>query len=263
MVAFSANVPNCEPFTVTLINNSTTSGTIASCVWQINNGATLTGCGPLTYTFQSSGTYDVTLTTTTVLGCTATETIQDLIYLQEPPVASFTPVSTSITNLNTEVNFTNTSTGAIAYEWTFGDETATITETNPTHTYPNEISGTYGVMLVAISSLGCTDTAYAVVNIDEELIFYVPNTFTPDDDAFNDVFKPIFTSGFDPFDYTLLIFNRWGEVIFESHDSNFGWDGSYASQPIVQDGTYTWKIIFKTNANDERKAIHGHVNVLR
>ncbi|MBL1279365.1 MAG: gliding motility-associated C-terminal domain-containing protein [Fluviicola sp.] len=263
VIVFSANVPNCEPFTVTLINNSTTQGTVASCVWQINNGVTLTGCGPLTYTFDSPGTYDVTLTTTTILGCTATETIEDLIYLQEPPIASFVPVTTSITTLDTEISFTNTSTGAVAYEWTFGDETAVITETNPTHTFPNDESGTYSVMLVAISSLGCTDTAYAVVNVDEELIFYVPNTFTPDDDAFNDVFKPIFTSGFDPFDYTLLIFNRWGQIVFESHDTNFGWDGSYASVPIVQDGTYTWKIIFKTNANDERKVIHGHVNVLR
>ena len=98
------------------------------------------------------------------------------------------------------------------------------------------------------------------------MIYYVPNTFTPDDDNFNQTFKPIFTSGFDPFDYTLYIFNRWGEIIFESHDANVGWNGTYGSNSeieMVQDGTYTWKIEFKTNANDERKMIIGHVNILR
>ncbi|MDX1652570.1 MAG: gliding motility-associated C-terminal domain-containing protein, partial [Brumimicrobium sp.] len=101
--------------------------------------------------------------------------------------------------------------------------------------------------------------------IVEELIYYVPNTFTPDNDNFNEVFKPIFTSGFDPFDYKLLIFNRWGEIIFESNNAEVGWDGTYGadSEQIVKDGTYVWKIIFKTKINDERKEIVGHVNVLR
>ena len=104
-----------------------------------------------------------------------------------------------------------------------------------------------------------------MIRIFEELIFYVPNTFTPDNDDFNEVFKPIFTSGFDPFDYKLLIFNRWGEVVFESNDSDVGWDGTYGadSDRIVKDGTYVWKIIFKTKKNDERIVEVGHVNLLK
>ena len=93
-----------------------------------------------------------------------------------------------------------------------------------------------------------------------------PNTFTPDDDNFNQTFQPIFTSGFDPYDYTLLIFNRWGEIIFESHDAKVGWNGSYGSGgeiEMVQDGVYTWKIEFKVTRNDERKVAIGHVNILR
>ena len=118
------------------------------------------------------------------------------------------------------------------------------------------------IELIAYSPLGCSDTAWYTVSVVEEVIYYVPNTFTPDGDNYNEYFKAVFTSGFDPYDFTLLLFNRWGEIIWESHDASVGWDGTYGGQ-LVQDGTYTWKIEFKTSANDERIMIHGHVNVIK
>jgi gliding motility-associated-like protein len=122
-------------------------------------------------------------------------------------------------------------------------------------------------MLIATSDLGCVDTAYQTIQLTEELIFYVPNAFTPDGDEYNNLFKPVFYSGFDPYDFSLLVFNRWGEVIFESNDATIGWDGSYgANDPnngIAQNGTYTWKIEFKSSVTDERKIVLGHVNLLR
>jgi len=59
-----------------------------------------------------------------------------------------------------------------------------------------------------------------------------------------------------------LIFNRWGEIIWESHDVAVGWDGTYGGQ-IMQDGVYIWKIDFKTTASDERVMITGHVTLLK
>jgi gliding motility-associated-like protein len=164
------------------------------------------------------------------------------------------------------VNFNNTTTGASNYLWNFGDNSTTSTLEEPSHNYSGNNVGNYLITLIAYSPLGCTDTAYATIQIQEELIFYVPNTFTPDNDNYNQTFQPVFTSGFDPYDYTLLIFNRWGEIVFESHDATVGWDGSYGSNgeiEMVQDGTYTWKIEFKTNKNDERKMVIGHVNILK
>jgi gliding motility-associated-like protein len=110
------------------------------------------------------------------------------------------------------------------------------------------------------------DTAYSYVALNEELIYWVPNTFTPDGDTYNQTFQPVFISGFDIYDYVLYVYDRWGELIFESHDASIGWDGSYGSEneiDLVQDGTYTWVIEFKVLANDERKRINGHVNVIR
>ena len=66
----------------------------------------------------------------------------------------------------------------------------------------------------------------------------------------------------------MLIFNRWGEVIFESYNHEFGWDGTYGGvngKPffLCQDGTYTWKIDFKLKENDAHKVVNGHVTIVR
>jgi len=126
--------------------------------------------------------------------------------------------------------------GALTYTWNNGVIDGGLF-TPPTGTTTYIVTGTDGN--------GCTDTAYVTIQIQEDIIYYVPNTFTPDGDVFNHTFQPIFTSGFDPFDYTLLIFNRWGEIIFESHNADIGWNGNYGGED-VQDGVYTWKIEFKT-----------------
>ncbi|MNE77903.1 hypothetical protein D3C80_1742600 [compost metagenome] len=77
------------------------------------------------------------------------------------------------------------------------------------------------------SSGPCIDSAWATVEVLDELIYYVPNTFTPDGDEYNNIFLPVFNNSFDKQSYTMLIFNRWGEVLFESHDLSVGWDGTY------------------------------------
>jgi gliding motility-associated-like protein len=253
----------CAPFTTTLTNTSTNSD---NCTWTLSNGQTLTGCGTIPVTFQQAGCYDVTLTTTSTTGCSSSFTASNLICVEAPPNAAFSPSANQVSNLDTEVNFINNTTGASNYVWSFGDGSGTSTEINPSHTYPTDPVGQYEVMLIAYSPFGCTDTAYSTIQIYEELIFYVPNTFTPDSDKFNPVFLPVFTAGFDPYDYNLLIFNRWGEIIFESNNAEVGWDGSYGKNgeiEMCQDGTYTWKIEFKVTRWDERRMAIGHVNLIR
>jgi gliding motility-associated-like protein len=262
VVNFSGDVlSGCAPLTVNFNSSSTAASGIADCEWLIN-GETITGCTP-TYTFQNGGLYDVTLTTTSNTGCVSTDTYTDYIYVEDIPLAAFTPSQTELSTLFTEVTFENNSTGATNYAWNFGDNTGMSSEESPTHTYPEE-PGIYNVVLWASTDLGCVDSAFATIVVNEQLIYYVPNTFTPDADDYNEVFKPVFTEGYDPFDYHLMIFNRWGEVVFESYDSSVGWDGTYGLYGReVQDGTYTWKIEFKVTMNDERKVITGHVNLIR
>jgi len=264
VVAFTPDVTQgCAPLTVNFTN---TTPNVSNCVWTMSDGSIINGCGTVTNTFTMPGCYDVTLTTTSNNGCVNSLTSANLICVEGEPNAAFTPSNSILTDDNTNVIFNNNTTGASQYVWSFGDGSPISTLTDPSHNYQTGDYGNYLVVLIATSPLGCIDSAQATIQIQEPLIYYVPNTFTPDNDNFNQTFKPIFTSGFDPYDYTLYIFNRWGEIIFESHDANVGWNGTYGSNgeiEMVQDGTYTWKIEFKTKANDERKMIVGHVNILR
>ena len=93
-------------------------------------------------------------------------------------------------------------------------------------------------------------------------VFYIPNAFTPNGDERNNVFKPIITSGVDIFNYTFVIYNRWGQIIWESFNPNTGWDGTYNSIPC-QDGVYTWKMRFKVPKTDEIKEFLGSFTLIR
>lgn len=253
---------NCAPVIATFQNTSNPAG--VNQIWYLDDGTVFNGAGPFTHEFTVPGTYGASLQIeTAVNGCVGTLYLSDIIVVDPNPVAAFTADPSITTVLNTEINFENNSSGASNYEWDFGDGTGMSTATNPTHEYEPEPES-YTVTLVAISSAGCTDTAIALIRINDELIYYIPNTFTPDLDQFNETFQPVFTSGFDPYDYTLYIFNRWGEIIFESHDTEVGWGGRYGVDGNeCQEGTYSWKIEFKTTETDERKSVVGHVNLLR
>jgi gliding motility-associated-like protein len=170
--------------------------------------------------------------------------------------------SAELTSLNSEVQFINTSSGAQYYIWDFGDQTLNSSDFSPSHQFELFEAETYNVTLTVINEFGCTDSIVKKVVVKEELIFYIPNTFTPDGNELNQTFTPVFTSGFDPFDYSLLIFNRWGELVFESHDAKLGWDGSYKGQ-YSQEGSYIWKIEVKDFYSAKRYLETGHMNLLR
>jgi len=93
-------------------------------------------------------------------------------------------------------------------------------------------------------------------------LFYIPNAFTPDGDERNNTFKPIVTSGVDIFNYTFVIYNRWGQIVWESFNPNMGWDGTYNNVPC-QDGIYTWKLRFKVPKTDEIKEFRGSLTIIR
>ncbi len=95
-----------------------------------------------------------------------------------------------------------------------------------------------------------------------ELLFYVPNSFTPDGNEHNNVFQPVFTNGFDPYDFYLVIFNRWGELIYESYNSAEYWDGTYNNTPCPA-GSYTYKIQFGFKETDNDQVISGNINLIR
>jgi gliding motility-associated-like protein len=255
------NIVGCAPVDVTFTNLSTPLG--SSNVWSFGNlDSSWMTTGPTT-TYNTPDCFDVTLTVTQN-GCTNSLTIQSLVCVQDVPDAGFLVNSVGADIFDPEFIFSNTSTNADTYFWDFGDDESSSLE-DPIHMYPQVASG-YDVCLIASNSIdeSCADTICVPITVDELLIYYLPNTFTPDGDSYNEYFQPIFTSGYDPYDFNMFIYNRWGEIIWESHDSTVGWDGTYGGgQKIAQDGTYTWKIDFKTSKNDERVMSTGSVNIIR
>ncbi|MFM6934956.1 MAG: PKD domain-containing protein [Flavobacteriales bacterium] len=259
LVSFSADtLIGCAPLEVNFTGN--TNGDPNSCIWTINNGISLNGCNP-TYTFTQPGCYDITLTSA-LNGCTASTTSNQYICVENNPIAFFSANPTTISPDHSNVHFLNLSSGATTYYWDFGDTQNSI-EVNPSHLYQGN-EGNFEVTLVASSALGCISSYSLNILYEEDLIFYVPNSFTPDGDQFNQEFIPIFSSGIDPSSYHLSIYDRWGELIFESYNLKVGWDGTYkAFNGLVQDGIYIWKIDFKLKKNDDHRIVSGHVSVIK
>jgi gliding motility-associated-like protein len=262
VVSFVADVVSgCEPLTV-LFTNSSTGTNGVDCQWSFGDGSSGSSCDTITHIYMDNGLYSPTLVSTSINGCVGEVTYIDLVYVENTPLPSFIPSPYSVLSLDTDVSFDNTSAGAVNYVWDFDDETALVTEVNPTHEFPKDVSQGYSVTLYAYSPLGCVDSTTIVIQVKQEEIYYIPNSFTPDGDAFNQTFKPIITDGVDPYDYNLTIFNRWGETLFESNNLEVGWAGLYNGK-LVQSGTYNWRIEFKTTNSDERIMLTGHVSLLK
>jgi gliding motility-associated-like protein len=136
------------------------------------------------------------------------------------PLAAFTSTINGLT-----ATFADQSTGASAWLWDFGNSSGQSTQQNPIEQY--NTGGTYTVSLIVTSSMGCTDTTYALVILNDATVVHpvaVPSGFTPNGDHVND--EVMILGG--PFvEVDLKIYNQWGNMVFSSSDPTAGWDGKY------------------------------------
>jgi gliding motility-associated-like protein len=144
----------------------------------------------------------------------------------------------------------------VSWSWSFGDG-GTSADKNPTHTYDN--TGTYTIILIVTNSDGCTDMIQKEIVLKPRPHIYIPNSFSPNRDGLNDNFNASIDQEMKEF--KLLIFNRWGELIFETTSQTQGWDGKYEGE-IVQIGVYVYRLVVTFDSGEEYDSI-GSVNVLR
>jgi gliding motility-associated-like protein len=230
--------------------------------WNFGDGFSANQVGQIGYQFIEQGCFDVSLTVTNPQGCTATEVNYNVACVYESPVAVAGADPTEVTTLEPLVEFSNNSENASSYVWNFGDGTFGY-GFEPFHLFP-PVAADYLVSLVAMNEVGCTDTTYVSIHVNETLIYYVPNSFTPNDDEKNQVFKPIISQGYKKGTYQFRIFNRWGELLFTSNDPELGWSGDFGPNGLnCQTGTYTWVLNFQVLQTQENKEIVGHVNLLK
>jgi len=260
VVMFIPDVYNgCAPLQVTF--NDSVSGNISTWAWNFGDpasgNANISSLPQPTHTYTTEGVYSVALTLNTTDGCQNTVIYNNLITVYPNPTANFTatPMITDI--YQPTITFSNNSTGAVSYYWNFGDNT-TSNIINPTHTYTCE--GSFTVKLLVANQYGCVDSCLRVILIKPEFNFYIPTGFTPNGDGYNDFFGGI---GSNFTDYQLYIFDRWGELIYESNDYHKPWNGKYWNEKEINViDVFVYKIVVKDYSGKKHVYI-GHVTLLK
>jgi gliding motility-associated-like protein len=180
----------------------------------------------------------------------------------QPVVADFTWTPNPSDINNPAIIFFNQSTGANRFEWDIAG-LANANTADAQYRFSDREPGVYEVCLTAFNSNDCSDTVCYNVIIDDVLFVYVPNAFTPDADGVNDTFQ-ISTSIGTITDFQMLIFDRWGQVVFETTDFGEAWTGKYRnSGDALATGVYTYRIIYAIPETSQRKEILGSVTLLK
>jgi gliding motility-associated-like protein len=254
----------CWPKSFKLINE-TNQNTFTTQTWLVNNVAY---SNQETFIFNpiQPGTYSIKLLLTNSLGCEYDTLISNTLLSLSSPDADFSVSPTEVEVDNPLVSFTDQSSGQISsWNWMFfvSPSVEISTAQNPQFLFPNNTEGNYKVQLVVSNSNGCSDSLIRTVIVFENYTLFVPNSFSPDGNEYNNLFE-VSGYGINPQTFLLQIYNRWGELIFVSKDPEKGWDGSYGNTlEMAPIGTYTYNLNYKIKTQDQPKSISGHVNLIR
>lgn len=249
--------------------SSVTSGTINSWIWDF--GDTLTDSGiQVAHCYPDPGAYTVTLITTTNNGCSDTLVENSMITAHPLPVAGFIGDPLVTTMLTPTIQFTDKSSGAMEWLYNFGDGSAEDNLQNPSHRFPdyNDAEHSYIVKQLVTNQWGCIDTISITIIIKPDYAFYIPNSFTPNEDGKNDFY---FGSGIGIIDYKISIFNRWGSLIWTCKTLELPqesplcmWDGKVEDLygDVVKQDVYIWQVQL-TDVFKKKHDFIGHVTIVR
>lgn len=253
-----ANTLQCAPSTAVFINLST-SDTPPIYAWDFGDGGTSAAFSP-SHVYYDVGSYSVGLTMITTSGCIDTLYMlqQDLVVVNPSPVAGFIVSPDRIDICNAEVRFIDQSSGASEYFYFFDQNSFLSQESDFVHTYVN--TGTDFPLQVVTNEFGCSDSIRSTVFV-EPFSLYIPNSFIPDDDGLNDSFEPI--TDFEILEWDFQIYNRWGEMVFQTSEYGREWDGTFAGKRC-QDGLYAYVLSYRSCANPHNsEKVTGHVSLLK
>ena len=238
-VRITSDIRNgCAPLTVQFSETSQDIG--QRYIWNFDDGdfENLSFDKNPIHTFYNATTYHVRLETISVDGCSNDSIIPIVVF--PVPVADFRASSTNVHMASSSVTFTNFTEGGFYYSWSFGDGGGS-TVANPQHEYT--LPGVYHVLLSTESLYGCTDTTGVDISVSGEMIIYIPTAFTPNHDLINENFRVV-GDGINLETFHMQIFNRWGEIICETDDNEYGWDGTTNTKECPE-GVYAWVITFE------------------
>lgn len=248
------NNNNCAPFCAEYKLNSTSTAIINSS-WVANNkifiGETFTLCVPKPSQNTVIGTF------TDVIGCV--NTMSFAVQANPSPVADFSYLPKKPIESADLVLLDNASTGEklVKWNWYFINNNNYISSAkNASYLFDN--SGSYPVAMIVTNAWGCSDTVVKVIEIGADYKIFVPNSFTPNGDGVNDTFQP---KGRGITKYSLTIYDRWGNRIFNTNDFETGWNGSVYGKE-TSDDVFVWRM-YIVDANAKIHELTGHVNLVR
>ncbi|MBI3510100.1 MAG: gliding motility-associated C-terminal domain-containing protein [Bacteroidetes bacterium] len=259
VITFSGDVlSGCAPHCVNFTGSSNPSS--ANCIWNFGDNTSASGCNT-SHCYIIPGTYPVTLHVDDVNGCTDSLTINNYITADPTPVAGVNILSSQPATIDeATISFEDLEIGGDTCYWDFGDGN-TVTSigcSDVAHTYPD--TGIYQVTEIVVNQFGCADTITMDVVIVPYTTIYVPNSFTPNGDGKNDEFK---SYGEYVDDFHMMIFDRWGNLLFETYDQNKGWNGHVKDGPtLCQIDTYVWVITYSDAYLGFKHKLIGHVNLI-
>lgn len=243
----------CPPLKVTFTDLSTGNDTLLNS-WVIRSAANAGG-RQYVHEFLTPGTYDVGLRVSNRSECSDYVVKNNLVTVYHKPNARFL-IKPEIKETESPVLLYNQSSGATSFTWDFGDGNFLFQDdkTDATHIYAD--TGTKQIRLVAQNERGCVDTQLQIIRVFDKINCIIPNAFTPNGDYLNPGFGPV-CIGVE--NYTLTIYNRWGEVIHECQDCL--WDGTFNYTPVPM-GVYMYKLQLHAHSR-QKSLVYGIVNVIR
>jgi gliding motility-associated-like protein len=250
----------CVPQAITFTNLSSPIDNTYDILWDFGDGTTISGVISPTHTYTVPGTYTVKVDITSPIGCFTTRTFPDLMQAKPSPVADFSiSPDTLLSNLNNVISFTDQSQNVNRWNWTFGRE-GTANIQNPVHTFRD--TGRVAVRLIATHPQGCQDSLTKYLDIRPAFTWFMPNAFTPNSDGTNELFRGSgFTFGVT--DFNMQIWNRWGEMVFETNNLEAGWDGQIRDTgEWAPQGVYVYVVSF-TAPRGERQVFKGYATLIR
>jgi gliding motility-associated-like protein len=262
----------CEPLntTFTPTERKGINPSLLTYNWYVNTNSISTNNGSVPYLFPTQGQYQVTLSITNVEGkrqCngTITQTVnvypKPSVVFNTDPLYKTTVALPKFKTINTSSVSQNPFVTNMKHNWTWGKSYKIGSDTlkNSNIVFGKD-TGTYWIKLVVTTDKGCKDSSMKKVVIGPDIIIFVPDAFTPDNAGPNEnnTFRPYVINNKT---YEMLIFNRWGEKMYETTDLTKGWDGNYKGQP-AQDGVYVYKMIV-TSLEDKVFQYNGTFTLIR
>jgi len=267
------SVEGCEPLDATLGVTLADTNMIVTYLWNLGEGSSSSTEANPQHVYLNNGSYDIGLTLTSTSGCQLDTTFTGIVNVFPKPDAAFYTDKERASIFDPIINFSDATDDhgyPVTWNWDFGDGSPMATNPDVSHIY--EQSGDYTIMLAVINNKGCVDTVYNNIEIYDEHRFYMPNAFRPNQDHW---YYPK-GIGIEKEGYYFAIYDRWGEIIFETTDYPIGtdqvdrlgeieggWNGKYLNTgKLVQNDIYIWYVTI-VDVNGYQREYSGWVNVIR